>query len=55
MLADHGIDVLRGHAALQLGVNTHRGQLTYQGVAEAFGLPYVQTAEALSQWSAQAQ
>ncbi len=55
MLADHGIDVLRGHAALQLGVNTHRGQLTYQGVAEAFGLPYVQTAEALGQWSAQAQ
>jgi alanine dehydrogenase len=55
MLADHGLDVLRGHAALQLGVNTHRGQLTYQGVAEAFDLPYVQTADALGQWSAQAQ
>ncbi|AIZ44054.1 alanine dehydrogenase [Deinococcus radiopugnans] len=55
LLADHGLDVLRGHAALQLGVNTHRGQLTYQGVADAFGLPYVQTEEALGRWSAQAQ
>lgn len=55
LLADHGLDVLRGHAALQLGVNTHRGQLTYQGVADAFGLPYVQTEEALGRWSAQVQ
>ena len=32
---------------LTLGVNVAAGQVTYQGVAEAVGLPYVPVGEAL--------
>lgn len=48
LLADGGADVLKNHPALQLGVNTHRGQLTYEGVAEAFDLPHTQVSAALA-------
>jgi alanine dehydrogenase len=32
---------LRGNPALRPGLNTHEGQITYQAVGEAFGLPTV--------------
>ena len=34
--------------ALALGLNTHAGQVTYQGVADAFGMPCTPVAEALA-------
>jgi alanine dehydrogenase len=40
LLADHGVGALGRNAALKLGLNTHQGKLTYQGVADAFGVPY---------------
>ncbi|CAM3811809.1 alanine dehydrogenase [Deinococcus saxicola] len=48
LLADGGAEVLKKHPALQLGVNTHRGQLTYGAVAEAFDLPHVEVTAALA-------
>jgi alanine dehydrogenase len=39
--------VLRADPALAAGLNTHEGALTYRGVAEAHGLPWVETSEAL--------
>jgi alanine dehydrogenase len=38
---------LRADRALAAGLNTHEGALTYRGVAEAHGLPWVETSEAL--------
>ncbi len=38
---------LRADPALAAGMNTHEGALTYRGVAEAHGLPWVETSEAL--------
>ncbi len=46
-LAEKGLDALREDPALMLGLNTHQGQLTCHGVAEAFGLPYVEPRAAL--------
>lgn len=46
-LAEKGLDALRHNAALRKGLNTHRGKLTYKGVAEAFGLPYTPAEEVL--------
>ncbi|GHF53062.1 alanine dehydrogenase [Deinococcus metalli] len=40
LLADHGVHALHRNPALMLGLNTHRGQLTYRGVADAFDLPH---------------
>ncbi len=31
-------DALRADAALAKGLNTHAGEVTYKGVADAFGL-----------------
>jgi alanine dehydrogenase len=39
-LADLGIDAARRDPALAKGVNVFKGQVTYQAVAEAFGLSY---------------
>src|SRR6202034_3892220 len=41
-------DALRHDHALALGLNTHAGQLTNETVAEAHGLPWIPTSEALS-------
>jgi alanine dehydrogenase len=41
LLADQGIDALLSNPALQSGLNTHRGQLTHQGIAAAFGLEHI--------------
>ncbi|PTA66813.1 alanine dehydrogenase [Deinococcus arcticus] len=48
LLADHGVGALGRNKALGLGLNTHAGQLTYQGVAEAFDLAYVAPEAALA-------
>ncbi|MEW1953496.1 alanine dehydrogenase [Terrabacter sp. NPDC080008] len=41
-------DALRADPALALGLNTHAGQVTYRGVAEAHGMESVSLEEALS-------
>ena len=46
-LAEHDLDAVRGSKALMLGLNTHRGQLTYAGVADALELEYIPAASAL--------
>ncbi|UBV43043.1 alanine dehydrogenase [Deinococcus taeanensis] len=48
LLADHGPAALNRNKALMLGLNTHQGKLTYQGVADAFDLPYVAPESALA-------
>ncbi|MBZ9714230.1 alanine dehydrogenase [Deinococcus multiflagellatus] len=48
LLADHGVAALGKNKALGLGLNTHQGKLTYQGVAEAFDLAYVAPEAALA-------
>ncbi|THF68203.1 alanine dehydrogenase [Deinococcus sp. Arct2-2] len=48
LLADHGIGALSRNKALSLGLNTHAGQLTYQGVADALGMEYVETQAVLA-------
>ncbi|CAG1021227.1 alanine dehydrogenase [Patescibacteria group bacterium] len=48
LLANQGLNAVRDNAALQHGLNTHRGHLTYQAVAEAFTLPYTDPLKALS-------
>lgn len=48
-LADNGfVDAVSSDPALGYGVNVMEGKVTYKGVAEAFGLPYVELEEALS-------
>ncbi|HEV2637385.1 MAG TPA: alanine dehydrogenase [Actinocrinis sp.] len=41
-------DALRADHCLALGLNTHQGELTYQPVAEAHGLPYLKLEELLA-------
>ncbi|MCD0176684.1 alanine dehydrogenase [Deinococcus sp. 14RED07] len=48
LLADHGPSALHRNPALMLGLNTHQGKLTYQGVADAFELPYTAPETALA-------
>lgn len=47
LLADQGIGALSENPALQLGLNTYRGQVTHPGVAEAFGFEYRSPTEVL--------
>ncbi len=47
-LAAKGVDALREDAALARGLNTYKGRVTFGGVAEAFGLPCQDVAEALA-------
>lgn len=46
-LADRGVDAISESKALQHGLNTRRGQLTYKAVAEAFEMDYVDPIAAL--------
>ncbi|MEZ4863813.1 MAG: alanine dehydrogenase [Caldilineaceae bacterium] len=46
-LASDGLAAVRDNPPLSLGLNTHRGQLTYRAVAEAFGMSYVEPSKAL--------
>jgi alanine dehydrogenase len=39
-LADTGLEALRSNKALQLGLNTYKGFVTYEAVAEVFELEY---------------
>ena len=48
MLANEDLDALRKNSALQKGLNTHRGLMTYAAVADAFSLPYTEPLEALT-------
>jgi alanine dehydrogenase len=41
-------EALRADPSFALGLNTHEGSVTYQSVAEAHGLPWIPTSEALS-------
>jgi alanine dehydrogenase len=48
-IANHGWrDALRADPAFALGLNTYEGSLTYRSVAEAHGLPWIATSEALN-------
>jgi len=47
-LANEGLDALRRNNALQLGLNTHRGQLTNAAVAESLALDSISPLQALS-------
>ena len=40
-LAESGLDALKKDRALLLGLNTHKGKLTFKGVGEAFGIETV--------------
>lgn len=46
-LANEGLDALRNDQALQCGLNTYNGLLTYAAVAETFDLKYTDPLEAL--------
>jgi alanine dehydrogenase len=41
-------EALRADPSFALGLNTHEGSVTYRSVAEAHGLPWIPTSEALS-------
>ena len=41
-------DALRADPSFALGLNTYEGVVTYRSVAEAHGLPWIPTSEALS-------
>jgi alanine dehydrogenase len=48
-IANHGWrDALRADPSFALGLNTYEGSVTYRSVAEAHGLPWIPTSEALS-------
>ncbi|SOD41381.1 alanine dehydrogenase [Nitrosovibrio sp. Nv4] len=47
-LADEGLDALRKNQALQNGLNTHRGSVTYPAIAEEFGMEYIDPMQALA-------
>jgi alanine dehydrogenase len=47
-LANEGLDAVRKSQPLLHGLNIHQGKLTYQAVAETFGLAYTDPAQALS-------
>lgn len=46
-LANQKLDALKQDAGLMLGLNTYQGKITYQGVAEALHLPYVDPTDLL--------
>jgi alanine dehydrogenase len=46
-LANEGIDAVRKDPALQYGLNTYHGVVTYPAVAEAFGFKYTDPLQAL--------
>lgn len=47
-LANDGLDAVRNSAALQHGLNTYKGSLNHAAVAEAFGMEYIEPADALA-------
>jgi alanine dehydrogenase len=47
-LADQGIDFVRNSQPMLHGLNTYQGQLTYEAVAQEFGLPFMEPEKALA-------
>ena len=47
-LANEGLDAVRKNKALQYGLNTYRGKVTYPAVAEAFDLKFTEPKQALT-------
>ena len=47
-LAGGGLDAIRDNDALLHGLNTHQGKLTYEAVAESFGMTFTDPMAALS-------
>jgi alanine dehydrogenase len=47
-VANAGLDTVRKSRPLLFGLNTYAGKLTHEAVAEAFGLPYTDPAQALA-------
>jgi alanine dehydrogenase len=47
-IANAGLDAIRQSQPLLHGLNAHAGQLTYEAVAEAFGMDYVEPSTALA-------
>ncbi len=47
-LANDGLDAIRKDPALQYGLNTYRGAVTYAAVATEFDLKYTAPSQALS-------
>jgi alanine dehydrogenase len=41
-LANDGLNAVRKNPALKLGLNTYQGHVTYEGVADAFGMEYAE-------------
>lgn len=48
LLADQGVEALSRNPALRRGLNTYRGQITFEGVAAAFELPVTQAEAVLA-------
>jgi alanine dehydrogenase len=48
LLADEGLDAVRKNAALQYGLNTHGGSVTYPAIAKEFDLPCIDALQALA-------
>jgi alanine dehydrogenase len=48
LLADEGLDAVRKNTALQYGLNTYGGSLTYPAVAKEFDLPHTNAIQALA-------
>jgi alanine dehydrogenase len=46
-LANEGLEAVRQDKALQYGLNTHKGRLTYSAVADAFGLSHAEPLQVL--------
>jgi len=46
-LANEGLDAVRKNQALQYGLNTYRGLVTYPAVAEAFGMKFTEPMQAM--------
>ena len=46
-LANEGLEAVRKNQALQYGLNTYRGLVTYPAVAEAFGMNFTEPLQAL--------
>jgi alanine dehydrogenase len=47
-LANEGMDAIRKNQALQYGLNTYQGKVTYPAVAEAFALKFTEPVQALT-------
>ena len=47
MLANQGLDALRGQPHLREGLNVHQGKVTYRAVAEALNVDFVEPLDAL--------